>query len=76
MRRRALPVFEKEATRMKQKLTAVVLILCLLTGCTAPAAERAAFRGQVWLLVGPTVCSAGESFTVFSQAAGFATLVG
>lgn len=41
-----------------------------------PAAERAAFRGRVWLLVGPMVYSASESFAVFCQATGFATLVG
>ena len=41
-----------------------------------PAAERAAFRGRVWLLVGPMVYSASESFSVFCQATGFATLVG
>ncbi len=41
-----------------------------------PAAERAAFRGRVWLLVGPTVYSASESFSVFCQATGFAVLVG
>ena len=41
-----------------------------------PAAERAAFRGRVWLLVGPMVYSASESFAVFCRATGFATLVG
>lgn len=41
-----------------------------------PAAERAAFRGRVWLLVGPSVYSASESFAVFCQATGFAALVG
>ena len=41
-----------------------------------PAPERAAFHGRVWLLVGPAVYSASESFSVFSQATGFATLVG
>lgn len=41
-----------------------------------PAAERAAFRGRVWLLVGPAVYSASESFSVFCQATGFAALVG
>ena len=41
-----------------------------------PAAERAAFHGRVWLLVGPAVYSASESFAVFCQATGFATLVG
>lgn len=41
-----------------------------------PAAERAAFHGRVWLLVGPSVYSASESFSVFCQATGFATLVG
>lgn len=41
-----------------------------------PAAKRAAFRGRVWLLVGPQVYSASESFSVFCQATGFATLVG
>lgn len=41
-----------------------------------PAAERAAFHGRVWLLVGPMVYSASESFSVFCQATGFATLVG
>ena len=41
-----------------------------------PAAERAAFHGRVWLLVGPMVYSASESFSVFCQATGFAALVG
>lgn len=41
-----------------------------------PAAERAAFHGRVWLLVGPQVYSASESFAVFCQATGFAALVG
>ena len=41
-----------------------------------PAARRAAFHGRVWLLVGPMVYSASESFSVFCQATGFATLVG
>ncbi|MCI9578246.1 MAG: peptidase S41 [Oscillibacter sp.] len=41
-----------------------------------PAAERAAFHGRVWLLVGPMVYSASESFAVFCQATGFAALVG
>lgn len=41
-----------------------------------PAAERAAFHGRVWLLVGPMVYSASESFSVFCKATGFATLVG
>lgn len=41
-----------------------------------PAKERAAFHGRVWLLVGPQVYSASESFAVFCQATGFATLVG
>ena len=41
-----------------------------------PAAKRAAFHGRVWLLVGPMVYSASESFAVFCQATGFATLVG
>ena len=41
-----------------------------------PAAERAAFHGRVWLLVGPMVYSASESFSVFCQATGFAVLVG
>ena len=41
-----------------------------------PAAKRAAFHGRVWLLVGPMVYSASESFSVFCQATGFATLVG
>ena len=41
-----------------------------------PAAERAAFHGRVWLLVGPAVYSASESFAVFCQSTGFATLVG
>ena len=41
-----------------------------------PAAKRAAFHGRVWLLVGPQVYSASESFAVFCQATGFATLVG
>lgn len=41
-----------------------------------PSAERAAFHGRVWLLVGPMVYSASESFSVFCQATGFATLVG
>lgn len=41
-----------------------------------PAEERAAFRGRVWLLVGPSVYSASESFAVFCRATGFATLVG
>lgn len=40
------------------------------------AAERAAFHGRVWLLVGPSVYSASESFAVFCQATGFASLVG
>lgn len=41
-----------------------------------PAAERAAFHGRVWLLVSPMVYSASESFSVFCQSTGFATLVG
>lgn len=41
-----------------------------------PAEERAAFHGRVWLLVGPSVYSASESFAVFCQATGFAELVG
>ena len=41
-----------------------------------PAEERAAFHGRVWLLVGPMVYSASESFSVFCQATGFAALVG
>jgi len=41
-----------------------------------PAEERAAFHGRVWLLVGPAVYSASESFAVFCKATGFATLVG
>lgn len=41
-----------------------------------PAEERAAFHGRVWLLVGPVVYSASESFSVFCQATGFASLVG
>lgn len=41
-----------------------------------PAEERAAFHGRVWLLVGPSVYSASESFAVFCQATGFAALVG
>lgn len=38
--------------------------------------ERAPFRGRVWLLVGEAVYSASESFALFSQQTGFATLVG
>jgi len=41
-----------------------------------PAEERAAFHGRVWLLVGPKVYSASESFSVFCKATGFAALVG
>jgi len=41
-----------------------------------PAEERAAFHGRVWLLVGPMVYSASESFSVFCKATGFATLAG
>ena len=41
-----------------------------------PAAERAPFHGRVWVLVGPAVYSASESFAVFCQETGFATLVG
>ena len=41
-----------------------------------PAAERASFQGRVWVLVGPAVYSASESFAVFCQETGFATLVG
>lgn len=41
-----------------------------------PAAKGAAFRGNVWVLVGPYVYSASESFSVFCQQTGFATLVG
>ena len=41
-----------------------------------PAAERAPFRGRIWVLVGPAVYSASESFAVFCQETGFATLVG
>lgn len=41
-----------------------------------PAEERAAFHGRVWLLVGPSVYSASESFAVFCRATGFAELVG
>lgn len=42
----------------------------------APGGYRAPFRGRVWLLVGPRVYSASESFAVFCKATGFATLVG
>ena len=42
----------------------------------APAAERAPFHGRIWVLVGPAVYSASESFAVFCQETGFATLVG
>ena len=41
-----------------------------------PAAERAPFHGRIWVLVGPAVYSASESFAVFGQETGFATLVG
>ena len=41
-----------------------------------PAAKRAAFHGRAWLLVGPMVYSASESFSVFCQATGFAALAG
>ena len=41
-----------------------------------PAAERAPFHGRIWVLVGPAVYSASESFAVFCQETGFATLVG
>ena len=41
-----------------------------------PAVERAPFHGRVWVLVGPAVYSASESFAVFCQETGFATLVG
>lgn len=39
-----------------------------------PAAERAPFHGRIWVLVGPAVYSASESFAVFCQETGFATL--
>ena len=41
-----------------------------------PAAERAPFHGRIWVLVGPAGYSASESFAVFCQETGFATLVG
>lgn len=41
-----------------------------------PAAERSPFRGRVWVLVGPAVYSASESFAVFCKETGFAALVG
>lgn len=42
----------------------------------SPAPERSPFRGRVWVLVGELVYSASESFAVFCQQTGFATLVG
>lgn len=42
----------------------------------SPAVERAPFHGRVWLLVNDRVYSASESFAVFCQQTGFATLVG
>ena len=41
-----------------------------------PAAKRAAFRGNIWVLVGPYVYSASESFSIFCQQTKFAKLVG
>lgn len=38
--------------------------------------ERVPFHGRVWLLVGEAVYSASESFALFAQQTGFATLVG
>ncbi|MFR3922416.1 MAG: S41 family peptidase [Dysosmobacter welbionis] len=38
--------------------------------------RRAPFHGRIWVLVGPAVYSASESFAVFCQETGFATLVG
>ena len=43
---------------------------------TVEPGEHAPFRGRVWLLVGEAVYSASESFALFSQQTGFATLVG
>lgn len=42
----------------------------------SPGAYRSPFRGRVWVLVGPRVYSASESFAVFCKETGFATLVG
>lgn len=41
-----------------------------------PAEVRSPFQGRIWVLVGPAVYSASESFSVFCQETGFATLVG
>ena len=41
-----------------------------------PAADLPPFQGRIWVLVGPAVYSASESFAVFCQETGFATLVG
>ena len=41
-----------------------------------PRKYRSPFNGRIWLLVSQDVYSASESFTVFSKATGFATIVG
>ena len=42
----------------------------------SPGNYRAPFEGRIWLLVGPQVYSASESFAVFCKETGFAKLVG
>ena len=41
-----------------------------------PAAKPSPFRGRIWVLVDESVYSASESFVLFCQQTGFATLVG
>ena len=38
--------------------------------------ENCRFEGRIWLLVGPQIYSASESFAVFCKETGFAKLVG
>jgi Periplasmic protease len=40
-----------------------------------PAAKPSPFRGRIWVLVDESVYSASESFVLFCQQTGFATLV-
>ena len=42
----------------------------------SPGNYRASFEGRIWLLVGPQVYSASESFAVFCKETDFAKLVG
>ena len=41
-----------------------------------PADQPSPFRGRIWVLVDESVYSASESFALFCQQTGFATLVG